>query len=293
MNAAWLWPRATLLLAVVALLMAAGRPPAGGAEWVERLRFPAPQRAADAESQVALARDLERAMRGAVGRERLALRLAAIEAWRALPRWHGPERSLAVDGARRAGRLLSGLGFFDEARDEFAYAAAAGAGETSLAATLELAHLERRGGRPAAALGHYLRLVREERVSPALRDEATLWAGRAHQDLGERAQARRLWRELAERAQDPVTRVRAHDWLALDHLAAGDDAGAAGWLMRCRETLFAASLERTPEGTRVRRALARMRASVELALAIEDRSFEWQPAGEVAPDGLLTELWAD
>ncbi|MBI1383244.1 MAG: hypothetical protein GC161_19460 [Planctomycetaceae bacterium] len=240
---------------------------------------------ADGALALARAQDLERILRDSEGRERLAARLDCIDAWRALGRRADAADGAAAEAAMRAARHLAVLECVAEARAELEFVAANGGPGRAHLARLELGHLERRAGRHGPALVAYEAVERDALAPTDKRDAAALWRGRVHAERGQRDDAARLWGALLEHARDPVTRVRAGDWLALDALARGDGAEAAGWIARTRERAFEVSLERTPEGARVRRALARMRSLVELALAAED--------GQVGRDVLFGESGED
>ena len=212
---------------------------------------------------------LEARSRADGGRARLYARLDAIDAWRDL-RCRFPRAPEAASGALRAGRMLGALEFADEAREAFAHAALHLPRPEVHVAELERGHLERRVGRHVAALDAYARVERDPFAPRSARDTAGLWSGRVFAARGSLEDAVRVWGALLNTAADPVDRIRAGDWLALGAIARADFGAAAQWIVRTREVSAEVALERTPEGVRVRRALARMRSIVELGLARED-----------------------
>lgn len=207
------------------------------------------------------------------GREREALRLRAVESYRAVRQRYPTQRAAVAEACFRAGELLRSSGSSGEARAEFELARGAGVGTPFRArAGLELGHLARRAELHEDALTRYREVLSDADCPPAQRDEAWLWAGRTCAGLGRASEARELLRRAAEQALDPCDRVAAHDALALVWIEVGDLEAAAGELARCREALREDALEETPSGERVRSALVNMRAVGRLKRAIASRS---------------------
>ena len=93
-----------------------------------------------------------------------------------------------------------------------------------------------------------------------------------HATCGRVLEARRVWRRVADTAQDPLDRIRAFDELGLSWLSSGDLEAAAGVLDACRNTLASIAREVTVRGARVRRALTGMRVVRDLPRFIEARA---------------------
>lgn len=254
------------LLAVLVLLAAAVRqdPPDPLESIVPRMDTPA--------RQLAHARRLkgERGERPASEWERWTLR--AVDAYRAVRRYHPRASATVAEAAFRAGELLAAIGRRAEALDELGIAARRGAGTPFRArARLEAGHLHRRAGELDDALGAYLEVAGDARAAPGHRDDAWYWAGRAWKARGRVRDARRAWRNVAERGVDPVDRLRSFDEIGTSWLEADDLEAAAGVLHECLRALSPIALEETRTGRRVRLALARMNLVEELPKAIESR----------------------
>lgn len=198
--------------------------------------------------------------------ERVALALEAFRAIAEDPR----DRLVAAEAAFREGELLRSRGELAAATAAFRRARESGRGSAFRArAGLELGHVERRRGFEERALDAYLSVASDPDTAPDRREEALLWAARVLADDGRAESARRLWWIVAERADDPLQRIRAFDALARDCVERGDPEGAAGVLQRCRNELASESARATERGERVRRALAGMRCigAIERAVA--------------------------
>jgi tetratricopeptide (TPR) repeat protein len=233
---------------------------------------PEVRRCESAQAQLGLALSLKHAMRGTRGRERMERRLRAAEAYRAVRAYFPKVRDLGAEAAFRAGELLRAGDEDEGALSEFSVARdLAPGGAFAARASIEIGHLRRRAGDAERALDAYLAVAHDGRAAPRWRDDASIWAGRTWFDLGRVDEARRAWRRVAERADEPLDRIRAHDELALAAVAEGDLEAAAGVLERCRRALADVALEETRRGERVRNALLRMRAIDELRRAVARR----------------------
>jgi tetratricopeptide (TPR) repeat protein len=233
---------------------------------------PAVQKLETAAQQVQHATGLKTGLRGMKDGNRKQSVAQVVAAYRAV-RLHWPEDAEAcAEAGFRAGELLRGEGDPEGARGEFLYVRGLSAPTPFRSrAGLELGHLERRSKRHAQALAAYLALVDDPKTEPEFRDEAALWAGRAYLALDKPEEARRQWKAVAARAEDPLQRIEAWDELALDLVEVGDLEGAAGWIARARESLADAALEETAQGERVRKSLERMRAIRRLERAVSAR----------------------
>ena len=227
----------------------------------------------EAHAELASALALRHAMRGTEGDEREEARGRAVDALRAVRReWPG-ERAICAEAAFRAGELLRAGRENALARAEFEWARELGHGTRFRARSiLEIGHIHRREGRAEAALDLYCALVADPVAQADYRDEASLWAGRVWLDMGARSEALRAWQRVALSAEDPLDRIRAFDYLAMESIHREDLEGAAGILHRCREALADASAEETKLGIRVRKSLAHMRALERLRVAIAARA---------------------
>lgn len=189
------------------------------------------------------------------------LRMEVVEAYRTIRRSYPLAREICAEAAFRAGELLQASGRTEDARREWLIASDQPAGLPFRdRARMELAHLERRGGRVEAAMRLYIDLERDAQARSTLREEALHWIGAMEQARGRLEDARRAWQRLAEQAEDPIHRIRAYDRIALTWLDQDDLEAAAGVLELCRRALNDLALEETRTGERVRTALSTMRA---------------------------------
>ena len=226
---------------------------------------------ATGEAQLSHARRVKaRALRAKGERDREFWRTLAIEAYQAVRVYHPGERKLGAEGAFRAGEMLRAAGRLDSARAEFQEAARRGKGTPFRSrARLELGHLERRAADWRAALEHYLEVASDSTSAVRHREEAWLWAGRMWWEQGSHSEARRAWRGVCERLEDPFLALRAHDELTLAWVEVGDLEAAAGQLLDCKNSLSAILLEETERGERLCSAFQRMRGRKALRSAIE------------------------
>lgn len=134
---------------------------------------------------------------------------------------------------------------------------------------LERGHVERRARRWRSALDAYLRAASVASAPARTREDASLWAARMHDELGDRDAARRLFQWLSERSCDVFQRIRAFDEWALGYVRDDDLAAAAGVLERARAATREIAFEATPRGERVLLALARMRVIAALEASVE------------------------
>ena len=250
----------------------------GHAQERERLETFVP-RLSDAEAQLDHARRVKRTMYERREDARPFWRKLAVEAYQAVRAFHPDERERCVEGAFRAGELLRAGGDDDGALEEFAWAAQQAAGDFSTRARLEIGHLHRRNERSRLALDAYLDVAGNPRATASRRDDAWLWAGQVWRAKGRIEDARRAWRRVAERAHDPLDRIRAFDLLGALWLAENDLEAACGVLNECLRDLAEAALEETSRGEEVRNALLRMRIVDELPRAIARRNSSSQNTG--------------
>lgn len=204
--------------------------------------------------------------------DRLAIRVQALsllvpDAWCAA--------SLSPEEARAAARMVAregaSLGLHGLAAEAHQRSYGLARTESERAASaLETAHALRRDGRTEHARLAYARACRE----PALEDDdlrdAQLWLGRLAVEQGRLREGEQLLRDVAERADDPGVSIDAYDHLARTALLRRDLGGAAGWIEAARVRWDDAARAHTPRGERVRRALMRIGAIVELRIAIFD-----------------------
>lgn len=225
-----------------------------------------------AERALAQASTHKRALIGASGARRDALRQTAVEAYRSVLTEHAGAPRICAEAAYRAGELLRAAGRAEEARIEFRTAVRVGEGTPFRArAGLELGHLARRSGHTQDALREYERVRLDPLADLEHRHEGTWWAGRVHAAEGRVADAARLFECVARDAEDPLDQIRGFDaWAAL--LAErGDVEGAAGVLEQCRLGLRDRALEETRFGARVRATLEGMRARELVERAVAER----------------------
>jgi len=258
-------------LAYLALFSAPARPTQDGAQpvWLQE----SVPRMASGEAQLAHARRLKQQMASAVEGELAARRSQAVEAYRAVRRFHPEARAAAVEAAFRAGELLRASGDDDGALGEFRWSAEHGQGSEFCArARLEIGHLFRRARRWSEALEAYLAVAGDVDASASRRADAWSWAGTVWKAQGRLDEARLAWQRVADEAPDPLARIQAFDELALLLLEDDDLEGAAGVLERCTRALAARALEESEDGDRVRNALLRMRIVDELPRALARRA---------------------
>jgi tetratricopeptide (TPR) repeat protein len=252
-----------------------GAPPEAARAEIVRTDRPAPpavERLETARAQLEHADLLRRALRGVEEPARREARLRAAAAYRAVREHFPGDAAACAEASFRRAELLRQLDALEDARSEYAAARERGVGTPwRVRAALELGHLERRAKRGPEALAAYEAVIADAAAAPGQRDDASLWIGRVLADLGRSADAVRVWTRVADGADDPLDRIRAHDEWARDLVVRGDLEGAAGVLERCREKLADAAQEESRLGERVRNALTGMRAIEELARAVEAR----------------------
>ena len=225
-----------------------------------------------AAEQLKHAGSIKQSMRGLVDEERSAVRSRAVAAYQAVLDFFPGESATCAEAAFRAGELMRAGGAIDGALASFTNARQRGGGTVFKARSgLEIGHIHRRGDDSKAALDAYGGVMEDVNALPGYRDEGRLWAGRVWHDNKGRAQALRLWEQVAQHGEDHMDRIRAFDYLALDLIEGQDLEGAAGMLERCREALASVSEEETRLGERLRKSLTRMRAVRALQKAVEQR----------------------
>jgi len=227
------------------------------------------RRAADAAAQLAHGQDLVRAALAASDRERLRLRLSAIEALRCVRDWHEHSGDDGARAALLAAEHLGVLGLHGEALAECEAAVRlADDPHLSLQARLERAHAARRMGASTRAAEDYRHcaalLVDAERCAALVR------LGDAEHESGRSEHALAAWEQAVAVAVPALATIDAYDRLARRALERDDPEAAAAWLDRCARALAEPLRECTPRGTQLRRALVGMHTRHELAcLALE------------------------
>lgn len=198
-------------------------------------------------------------------------RARAAALYRGLSR-EAEDPSRAAEAAFRLGEVERARERFDDAAQAFAEVEMLDPnGPWGRRAGLERAHVARRAGRPDDALELYARVFGDVGHGARQRDEAGYWAGRVELERGDESGARLWFEQVAERAEDPVLRLRAYDQWMLGYLRSGDLEAAAGVLARARVGLAERVCELTENGARARRALERMRGPKELERATRER----------------------
>ncbi|MDP6956854.1 MAG: hypothetical protein QF599_12865 [Planctomycetota bacterium] len=229
-----------------------------------------------AAAQLGHASAVKQSMRGTEEPERSKIRARAVTAYQAVLDYFPADGASCAEAAFRAGELQRAGGDLDGALAAFIRSRQQGA-ETVFKARsgLEIGHIHRRADSTEKALAAYDDVISDTTAAPGYRDEARLWAGRvwhAKSESSGRLEALRLWEQVAQHGDDPMDKIRAFDYLALDLIDATDLEGAAGMLERCRETLTSVAEEETRLGERVRKSLTRMRAVNALQRAVEKRA---------------------
>jgi len=228
-----------------------------------------------ARAQLDFADELRRGLRGVEEPARKLARVRAADAYRAVREHFGGDAAACAEAAFRRADLLRQSGDVESARVEYGVARERGAGTPwRVRGALELGHLERRAKRLPQALSAYEAVVADAAAAPGQRDDASLWTARVLADMGRSEDAIRTWTRVADSADDPLDRIRAHDQWAQELIARTDLEGAAGVLARANEKLAEAAQEESRLGERVRAALFNMRAIEELARAVEARKRE-------------------
>ena len=181
-------------------------------------------------------------------------------------------RELRCRAAEAAAVEAASLGLHAIAAQEWKEVVEVGpGGSTTLSSELEWAHSSRRAGHMEEAISAYTRVVEGSLLTRSERLEARYWRGRSRLETGSSGAGREDLHTVAVSASDPALSIDAYDHLARDCVTRGDLGGAAGWIESSRVRWAETSASRTPQGDRVRRALMRMSAIVELRLAIFDR----------------------
>jgi len=224
-----------------------------------------------ARAQLDFADELRRGLRSVEEPARKVARIRAADAYRAVREHFGGDAGSCAEAAFRRADLLRQSGDIESARAEYGVARERGADTPwRVRGALELGHLERRAKRLPQALSAYEAVIADAAAGPGQRDDASLWTARALADMGRSADAIRTWTRVADSADDPLDRIRAHDQWAQELIARADLEGAAGVLARANEKLAEAAQEESRLGERVRAALSNMRAIEELARAIAE-----------------------
>lgn len=227
---------------------------------------------AAAERALAEANALRIGLRDAPAAELPHMRQRAIEALREVRRKFPGAREACAEAGFRAGELLRSAGDPEGARREWLIASDQPPGIVFRdRARLELAHLDRRAGRLDQALQQLSQLEQDPHARASLREEAAYWCGAIEHARGRMEDARRAWQRLILIAEDPLTRIRAWDRIALSWLDQDDPEAAAGVLEQCRQACADLALEETRTGERVRAALSTMRVLELLPARIEQR----------------------
>ncbi len=228
-----------------------------------------------ARAQLDFADDLRRGLRSAEEPARKDARVRAADAYGAVREHFGGDAAACAEAAFRRADLLRQSGDIESARAEYGVARERGANTPwRVRGALELGHLERRAKRLPQALSAYEAVIADASTAPGQRDDASLWTARVLADMGRSEDAIRTWTRVADSADDPLDRIRAHDQWAQQLIARADLEGAAGVLARANEKLAEAAQEESRLGERVRTALSKMRAVEELAKAVEARKRE-------------------
>jgi tetratricopeptide (TPR) repeat protein len=225
-----------------------------------------------AEAQLKYAQTLRLALRGSEGPARSAARKAAIAAYRALGEYFPDDAAACAEGSFRASELLRAQNELEGALAELVIARDRGAGTVFHGrAMLEIGHVQRRMQRSQEALAAYEAVLSDAATTQRQKDDASLWVGNVFAALKRPDDAHRAWQRVADRAEDPVDRIKAYDCMAQASIEKGDLEDAANLLDHCREALSEAASEETKLGDRVRNALAGMRAHDELQRALDKR----------------------
>lgn len=225
----------------------------------------------NAFEQLTHARFAEDGLSNARGRDRVRVRLQAVEALRAVHSRHGGFDDVRARAALDAAGHLSTLGFGAEALLEHDVAVRlASDTELRLRARLERAQSARRIERWERALADFRWCA--EHAHGVERVEALLYEGEAQERLGREDLARQVWQRALVDAPPCAATVDVYDRLARAALARDDEDGAAAWLESCRHGLGDALQAITPSGTALRRAVIGMRARYELQCAVGERS---------------------
>lgn len=238
-------------------------------------------RCEDARAQIEYAAKRKLELRGKKDQERKDARMRAVEAYRAVHRYHPRALAERAEASFRAGELLRAGRLPNEARECFEEATRLGKGtEFRARAWLEIGHGYRRGYRLVDALAAYQRVAIDEEAAPRHRDAAMLWRARLHARLDRDREACAAWEHVAREGFDPFDRLEAFDEWALHLIDEGDLEGATGVLNLCDELMAQRLAEETRTGRRLRRTKARMRAYPRLEAAIEARRKLREAEGE-------------
>lgn len=225
-----------------------------------------------AAAQLAEAVRLRGAMRGQQGAARGERQRVAIAAFRAV-REHWPaDVAIWIEAEFRAGEMLRAADDVAGAREAFERVRCGPKGSFRDRAAIELGLMARRERAFERALTAFQSLLDDPEAGGARREEARLWLGRCHADLGRMEAARTEWRWLCEHAEGFAVVIDAHDELAQDLIDRGDLEGAAGWIAAAKLKMSDRALEETERGESVRRALENMHAIRRLERAVRARA---------------------
>ena len=220
------------------------------------------------------------ACEGTTGSRRLAARLALLDG---LTGALADLQQAPAELLAERGQLLSSLGCDVEALGDFEQRLAVTPGGNQLReALLDAAQAARRCDRHERASVLYAGFLEQADPGSAgfgdsereLREQVRLWLARSLAKSGRMKQARRRLIALAREATSWSLGIQAYDRLARDAIEQADLTAAAGWLSAARARWHARACALTPEGERIRGALARMSATAELRLAVSSRELQ-------------------
>ena len=241
----------TMVKAVAALLLGAA-PALRGAEV---------PRQADAKGQLKHAAGLKKGLRGLKGEERRTQLQSIAEAYASVGKFFPEAGAEAAEASFRLGEVRRTLGDRDGAMAAFERTVELKAHRRFGArAMLEIGHLYRRAKKLPDAAATYEKAAKEYSDLPDQRDAAWLWAGRVRFAMKDNAGARTAWSLVTEKSTDPLDQIRAYDLIAGSFIAEGKTTEAHATVEKCQHALAPAAEEPSSKGSRVKRALERMKS---------------------------------
>lgn len=255
----------TIVKAAAALLLGAA-PSLCGAEV---------PRQADAKAQLKYAAGLKKGLRGLKGEERRTVLQSIAEAYAVVGRFFPEAVTETAEASFRLGETRRTLGDRDGAMAAFERTVELkGHRRFGARAMLEIGHLYRRAKKLPDAAATYEKTAKEYSDLPDQRDAAWLWVGKVRFAMKDALAARAAWSLVAEKSTDPLDQIRAYDLIAGSFLAEGKTTEAQAAVEKCQHALAPVAEEPSSRGSRVKRALERMKSLNKLSPAVADASEE-------------------
>lgn len=229
----------------------------------------------DAKAQLKQASVLQHSKKGLKGEDKRNHLKEVAEAYAAVPRLFPDSVAECTEASFRLGEVRRSLGDRDAAFLAFEKAVELkGNRKFAARALLEMANLQRKAKKIADAAGTYEKVAKDFSDQADQRDTALLWAGKMKLANKEVDAARASWSIVAEKSQDPFDQIRAFDLIASSYLSEGKQAEATQAVEKCRQLVGPLAEESSSKGTRIKRALEKMKSAAKLATPVASADHE-------------------